>query len=164
MRDKYLVVLSFKMKTIGFRNLFQNVIKISGYGHITPKTNWGKVVTIFYAILGIPLMLLCLSNIGDIMATSFRFLYWRVCCYVCQKKPKRRQRGRSFRVTSRNDSRITRSRSATSFRRSVRASGKSADSGYGISDGGPNYHSDTELRSDSLDRKKFAAVQKERRF
>lgn len=45
-----------------------------------------------------------------------------------------------------NSSRITRSRSATSFRRSVRASGKSADSGYGISDGGPNYHSDTELR------------------
>uniref|UniRef100_A0AAR5PXI8 Potassium channel domain-containing protein n=1 Tax=Dendroctonus ponderosae TaxID=77166 RepID=A0AAR5PXI8_DENPD len=188
--------------------LFYSIVVITtiGYGHITPKTNWGKVVTIFYAILGIPLMLLCLSNIGDIMATSFRFLYWRVCCYVCQKKPKRRQRGRSFRVTSRNDSRITRSRSATSFRRSVRASGKSADSGYGISDGGPNYHSDTELRypdefgtapqlsrgsslpnrpsrfsepatparkhpyqkhnnfqrSDSLDRKKFAAVQKER--
>jgi hypothetical protein len=36
------------------------------------------VVTIFYAILGIPLMLLCLSNIGDIMAHSFRFLYWKV--------------------------------------------------------------------------------------
>ncbi len=47
----------------------------------------GKVVTIFYAILGIPLMLLCLSNIGEVMAKSFRFLYWRVCCYVCTRKP-----------------------------------------------------------------------------
>lgn len=66
-----------------------------GYGHIAPKTTWGKIVTIFYAILGIPLMLLCLSNIGDVMATSFRFLYWRVCCYVCTKpkKPKRKRGG-----------------------------------------------------------------------
>lgn len=121
------------------------------------------MVTIFYAILGIPLMLLCLSNIGDIMATSFRFLYWRVCCFVCQKRPKKRQRGRSFRVPPKNEyvhlimltknfckclssSRITRSRSATSFRRSVRTSAKSNDSGYGLSDVGPNYHSDTELR------------------
>jgi potassium channel subfamily K member 18 len=41
-------------------------------GHIAPKTIPGKLSTIFYAILGIPLMLLCLSNIGDIMASSFR--------------------------------------------------------------------------------------------
>lgn len=70
-------------------------VSFIGYGHIAPKTTWGKVVTIFYAILGIPLMLLCLSNIGDIMATSFRFLYWRVCCYVCTKKPKKMKRSRS---------------------------------------------------------------------
>lgn len=48
---------------------FPNIL---GYGHIAPKTWEGKISTIFYAIIGIPLMLLCLSNIGDIMASSFR--------------------------------------------------------------------------------------------
>ncbi|XP_028040371.1 uncharacterized protein LOC114250619 [Bombyx mandarina] len=74
--------------------LFYSIIVITtiGYGHIAPKTQTGKVFTIFYAILGIPLMLLCLSNIGDVMASSFRFLYWRVCCYVCTRPPKRKSR------------------------------------------------------------------------
>lgn len=51
---------------------FFALFSFSGYGHIAPKTHMGKISTIFYAILGIPLMLLCLSNIGDIMASSFR--------------------------------------------------------------------------------------------
>ncbi|RZC36748.1 uncharacterized protein BDFB_006922 [Asbolus verrucosus] len=116
---------------------------LSRYGHISPKTQWGKIVTIFYAILGIPLMLLCLSNIGDIMATSFRFLYWRVCCYMCTKKPKRKRSKRSSsRVMS--EGRFSRSRNA-SFRRSMRTSTRSADSGFGRSEIGHYSHSDTEL-------------------
>ncbi len=43
------------------------------YGHIAPKTAVAKIVTIFYAILGIPLTVLCWSNIGDAMANAFRF-------------------------------------------------------------------------------------------
>lgn len=53
-------------------NLLFRIIFWTGYGHISPRTDWGKVTTIFYAIVGIPLMLICLSNIGDVMATSFR--------------------------------------------------------------------------------------------
>ncbi|KOX71128.1 Two pore potassium channel protein sup-9 [Melipona quadrifasciata] len=70
---------------------WSNELSNERYGHISPKTKNGKVVTIFYAIVGIPLMLLCLSNIGDIMASSFRFLYWRVCCYICTKPPRKRR-------------------------------------------------------------------------
>ncbi|XP_054710326.1 TWiK family of potassium channels protein 7-like [Uloborus diversus] len=59
------------------------VITTIGYGNIAPKTDTGKIVTILYAIVGIPLLLLCLSNIGDAMAHSFKFIYWKVCCYLC---------------------------------------------------------------------------------
>ncbi|XP_048507420.1 uncharacterized protein LOC105692250 isoform X2 [Athalia rosae] len=113
--------------------LFYSIIVITtiGYGHIAPKTKSGKVVTIFYAILGIPLMLLCLSSIGDVMASSFRFLYWKICCYICTKPPRKR-RPRSNRSTTRQSIRYPH-RSA-SFRRSVRASQRSADSALGLSD------------------------------
>ncbi|CAH1961863.1 unnamed protein product [Acanthoscelides obtectus] len=87
-------------------------------------------------------MLLCLSNIGDIMATSFRFLYWRVCCYFCTKRPKKLKRGRS---TYRGSERLTRSRTV-SARRSVRASARSGDSGIYSDVLQHSYHSDTELR------------------
>ncbi|KAF8766605.1 TWiK family of potassium channels protein 18-like [Argiope bruennichi] len=64
------------------------VITTIGYGNIAPKTDTGKVVTILYAIVGIPLLLLCLSNIGDAMAHSFKFIYWKVCCYCCPSPPR----------------------------------------------------------------------------
>ncbi|XP_067140333.1 potassium channel subfamily K member 18-like [Centruroides vittatus] len=73
------------------------VITTIGYGNIAPKTSSGKVVTILYAIIGIPLLLLCLSNIGDVMAHSFKFIYWKVCCYLCVKPKKRRKTRSTYR-------------------------------------------------------------------
>uniref|UniRef100_A0A0K0EDX4 Potassium channel domain-containing protein n=1 Tax=Strongyloides stercoralis TaxID=6248 RepID=A0A0K0EDX4_STRER len=50
-----------------------------GYGTIACQTVTGKVVTIFYAAIGIPLMLVVLGDIGDVLLSWFIFIYnW---CY-----------------------------------------------------------------------------------
>ncbi|XP_055839256.1 TWiK family of potassium channels protein 18 [Episyrphus balteatus] len=67
------------------------VITTIGYGNITPKSNWGKLITILYAIIGMPLFLLYLSNIGDILAKSFKWIYAKVClCRICPGVARRR--------------------------------------------------------------------------
>lgn len=67
------------------------VITTIGYGHIVPVTPIGKIVTIFYAVIGVPLFLLYLSNIGQIFATSFKWTYSRLCkCQIFHRRRKYR--------------------------------------------------------------------------
>ncbi|XP_064459863.1 TWiK family of potassium channels protein 7-like [Ornithodoros turicata] len=68
------------------------VITTIGYGNIAPRTNWGKIVTILYAIVGIPLMLLYLTNIGDILAKAFRYVYGKLCSCRPSDHHQRRRR------------------------------------------------------------------------
>ena len=37
---------------------------VSGYGHSTPKTMWGRLFTMVYALFGIPLGLVLFNSIG----------------------------------------------------------------------------------------------------
>ncbi|RWR99055.1 TWiK family of potassium channels protein 18-like protein [Dinothrombium tinctorium] len=57
----------------------------------------------FYAVCGIPIMLLCLTNLGNIMAKTFRFVY-RSCHYCCKRKnyPQQKVSTRSVQLENAN--------------------------------------------------------------
>ena len=71
----------------------------SGYGHIAPKTLEGRIATILYAIVGVPLTLLTITNLGGFMASVFRFLYKNICCGLCCLPCKRRRLRKASELT-----------------------------------------------------------------
>lgn len=52
-----------------------SVFTMIGYGHMTPKTVPGKISTILYAVIGIPLYIVYFMNMGKVFAKTFKFLY-----------------------------------------------------------------------------------------
>ena len=63
---------------------------LAGYGNIAPKTLWGRWVTILYAIPGIPLFLLWVAQMGDLLGTSYKVIYYNVCCGLCRRGKRRK--------------------------------------------------------------------------
>ena len=62
-----------------------------GYGNTAPKTKYGQIITIPYAIVGIPLTMLTIAHLGGFMATVFRFLFRNVFCGICCTLCRRRR-------------------------------------------------------------------------
>lgn len=72
--------------------IFRNKIKLflfslsvhTGCGSIAPKSTWGKVATMGYASLGIPLTLVYLSSAGGLLSRCARGVFTRaLCCCLC---------------------------------------------------------------------------------
>ncbi|UJR15786.1 hypothetical protein I4U23_002718 [Adineta vaga] len=76
------------------------VITSIGYGHITPVSWEGQITCICYALIGIPIFLLCLANISSILGDMFRFMYSTFlhcmccCCRVYMRNRRRKRRMR----------------------------------------------------------------------
>ncbi|XP_016319065.1 potassium channel subfamily K member 18-like [Sinocyclocheilus anshuiensis] len=57
-----------------------------GYGRMYPVTYEGKVACILYAMVGIPLMLLVISDVGDILAVLLSKAYTRLSLFFRERK------------------------------------------------------------------------------
>ncbi|XP_068630164.1 potassium channel subfamily K member 15-like [Battus philenor] len=55
------------------------LITTIGHGNVAPKSSVGKVVAVAYACIGIPIIMLYLSTIGEALARNFRVLYSKIC-------------------------------------------------------------------------------------
>eukprot|EP00095_Tigriopus_kingsejongensis_P009549 maker-scaffold114_size351134-snap-gene-2.15 protein:Tk09549 transcript:maker-scaffold114_size351134-snap-gene-2.15-mRNA-1 annotation:"potassium channel subfamily k member 3-like" len=64
-------------------------LTLIGYGHIAPTTQSLKIAVILYALIGLPLAMVFLANIGGIMADFITYLYSRGCCRWCRVRRKR---------------------------------------------------------------------------
>ncbi|VDL74981.1 unnamed protein product [Nippostrongylus brasiliensis] len=90
--EKLLVeAVNFEGTVVTFKLKSELYSSIAGYGHICPKTDTGRLMTIFYAMVGIPLMLLCLANIAETLAQIFTYIYFKVCCAYCRWQRNRRR-------------------------------------------------------------------------
>ncbi|XP_014262454.1 potassium channel subfamily K member 15 [Cimex lectularius] len=58
-----------------------SVFTMIGYGNLVPKTKSGKAATVVYAIFGIPLYVLYFMNMGQVLASAFKWFYTK--CYRC---------------------------------------------------------------------------------
>ncbi|EDW74965.2 uncharacterized protein Dwil_GK15616 [Drosophila willistoni] len=64
------------------------VITTIGHGSLTPRTAAGKLATIFYALIGVPLMLMCLSSLGSLLAEGLQCTYVKICCQLQKRRVK----------------------------------------------------------------------------
>ncbi|XP_046910006.2 TWiK family of potassium channels protein 18 isoform X1 [Dermatophagoides farinae] len=46
-----------------------------GYGHVVPKTDAGRVASIIYAFIGIPLLLMVLTDLGKLFTRGIKFVF-----------------------------------------------------------------------------------------
>lgn len=77
-----------------------------GYGHIVPRTNAGRIAIIFYALFGIPLILVTIADMGRFLSGGIIWVHniyrnaidacfsqcWKVIKAICCKFRRRRRR------------------------------------------------------------------------
>lgn len=61
-----------------------------GYGHITPETPLGQIVTVLYCFIGLPVAMLTLKTLGEVVSKIvYKFIYLVETRILCRKRPRR---------------------------------------------------------------------------
>ena len=76
---------------------------ILGYGHIAPSDESGQLTLVLYTILGLPMMMVFLANIGGVMAKALKYSYSRFCCRWCRVRRKFEENPDDMEISLKND-------------------------------------------------------------
>ena len=63
-----------------------SVFTMIGFGHLVPRTEWGKISTMLYAVFGIPVYVLYFMNMGQVLASCFKWLYCKMAKCSCERR------------------------------------------------------------------------------
>jgi hypothetical protein len=58
----------------------------TGYGHIAPVTRVGRIATIIYACIGIPLLLMVLADLGRLFTRSVKYVLKSIRSVIYAKR------------------------------------------------------------------------------
>jgi hypothetical protein len=53
-----------------------------GYGHIAPATDGGRIATMLYAVIGIPLCLIVMADMGKLMTRGIKYLWAHIRRFI----------------------------------------------------------------------------------
>merc|ERR1712066_186077 len=68
-----------------------SVITTLGYGNTVPLTKYGKIVTMIYAVFGIPVYILYFRNIGQVFASVFKWMYRKFHYWIERRRNKNQE-------------------------------------------------------------------------
>ena len=90
-----------------FQNLLLNLLKRKcSYGNTAPVTDYGKIITILYAIFGIPIYILYFQNIGKVFASAFKWAYQYIEQWI-EERRRRKSKVSNFVYVTEEDQKFT---------------------------------------------------------
>ena len=67
-----------------------NPVNVSGYGHITPETPLGQIITVVYCFVGLPIAMLALKTLGEVISKIvFKFVFLVETRLLGRRRPRK---------------------------------------------------------------------------
>ena len=63
-------------------------MQILGYGHVYPLSENSQMMCMLYTVIGLPIAMVFLANIGGVFADILKYCFSRICCRWCRAKRK----------------------------------------------------------------------------
>ena len=84
------------MGSVPYLTIFLSLCPYSGYGHITPETPLGQLLTVLYCFVGLPISMLTLKTLGELVSKVVSKFVYMVETKVLGRKRPRRVKIKSF--------------------------------------------------------------------